>query len=114
LVRLRRTKGFSSIFHFAVNEYSSNKTLPHFPLRAVGSTSRRPEPIIPSFHYSSIPIAQPGGSRQVGVQPFVLFPIVIVNIAGYFSYLRRMNDFRVVAWLKALPPVLFLRLTYQT
>jgi hypothetical protein len=48
------------------------------------------------------------------VQPFVLFPIVIENIAGYFSYLRRMNGFRVVAWLKALPPVLFLRLTYQT
>jgi hypothetical protein len=32
-----------------------NPTL-HYPLRGVGSTSRRPEPIIPLFQYSIIPI----------------------------------------------------------
>ena len=45
-------------FYFIVNPAGGgtiNSTL-HYPLRAVGSTSRMPEPIIPLFHYSNIPI----------------------------------------------------------
>jgi hypothetical protein len=48
----------NSHFNFIVNPAGGgtiNPTL-HYPLRAVGSMSRRPEPIIPLFHYSTIPI----------------------------------------------------------
>jgi hypothetical protein len=45
-----------SHFNFIVNPVGGgtiNPTL-HYPLRAVGSTNRRPEPIIPLFQYSII------------------------------------------------------------
>ena len=44
------SKGISYFFNintFHVKWTFSNKPLSHFPLRAVGSTSRRPEPIVP-------------------------------------------------------------------
>jgi hypothetical protein len=47
-----------SHFIFIVNPVGGgtiNPTL-HYPLRGVGSASRRPEPIIPLFQYSIIPI----------------------------------------------------------
>jgi len=47
-----------SHFNFIVNPVDGgtiNPTL-HYPLRGVGSTSRRPEPIIPLLQYSIIPI----------------------------------------------------------
>jgi hypothetical protein len=45
-------------FNFIVNPAGGGTIYPtlHYPLRAAGSTSRRPEPIIPLFHCSIIPI----------------------------------------------------------
>jgi hypothetical protein len=47
-----------SHFNFIVNPVGGgtiNPTL-HYPLRGVGSKSRRPEPNIPLFQYSILPI----------------------------------------------------------
>ena len=44
-----------SDFNFIVNPVGGGSINPilHCPLRGVGSTSRRPEPIIPLFHHSN-------------------------------------------------------------